>query len=144
VGPAREQHDRLAVRSALGELHLVHTKLVVNRRTLRLLLYDHGHEVFQARVGVGKQSTPTPAGSFWVCERFRVAGSPLYGAQSMGTAADSTTLTDWPGGGILGPSRHVRARSHTGPSLARLRPVEEPGHRAPSTRPRRSGRLLIK
>ena len=91
-----------AVRSALGDLHVVRTKLVVNRRTLRVRLYDHGHEVFQARVGVGKPSTPTPAGSFWIREKFRVAGSPLYGARSMGTAAYSTTLTDWPGGGIVG------------------------------------------
>jgi hypothetical protein len=90
------------VRSALGDLHVVHTKLVVNRRTLRVRLYDHGHEIFQARVGVGKPSTPTPAGSFWIREKFRVGGSPLYGARAMGTAAYSRTLTDWPGGGIVG------------------------------------------
>jgi hypothetical protein len=90
------------VRSALGDFHVVHTKLVVNRRTLRVRLYDHGHEIFQARVGVGKPSTPTPAGSFWIREKFRVAGSPLYGARAMGTAAYSRTLTDWPGGGIVG------------------------------------------
>jgi hypothetical protein len=90
------------LRSALGDLHVVHTKLVVNRRTLWVRLYDHGHEIFQARVGVGKPSTPTPAGSFWVREKFRVAGSPLYGARAMGTAAYSRTLTDWPGGGIVG------------------------------------------
>jgi lipoprotein-anchoring transpeptidase ErfK/SrfK len=89
-------------RSALGDLHVVHTKLVVNRRTLRVTLYDHGHQVFAARVGVGKLSTPTPAGSFWIREKFRVAGNPLYGARAMGTAAYSRTLTDWPGGGIVG------------------------------------------
>jgi lipoprotein-anchoring transpeptidase ErfK/SrfK len=75
---------------------------VVNRSTLRLTLYDHGHPTFRARVGVGKPSTPTPAGSFWIREKFRVKGSPLYGARSMGTAAYSNTLTDWPGGGIVG------------------------------------------
>jgi hypothetical protein len=90
------------LRSALGDLHVVHTKLVVNRRTLRLRLYDHGHQVFDARVGVGKPSTPTPAGSFWIRVKFRVAGNPLYGARAMGTAAYSRTLTDWPGGGIVG------------------------------------------
>jgi L,D-transpeptidase catalytic domain len=90
------------LRSSLGDFHVVHTKLVVNRRTLRLTLYDHGHPVFRARVGVGKPSTPTPPGSFWIREKFRVVGSPLYGARSMGTAAYSTTLNDWPGGGIVG------------------------------------------
>jgi hypothetical protein len=73
--PQRPNHvTGWAVRSALGDLHLVHTK----------------------------PTTPTPAGSFWIREKFRVAGSPLYGARSMGTAAYSTTLTDWPGGGIVG------------------------------------------
>jgi hypothetical protein len=91
-----------ALRSSLGDFHVVHTKLVVNRGTLRLTLYDHGHPIFRARVGVGKPSTPTPTGSFWIREKFRVKGSPLYGARSMGTAAYSTTLTDWPGGGIVG------------------------------------------
>lgn len=91
-----------ALRGSLGDFHVVHTKLVVNRRTLRLTLYDHGHPIFRARVGVGKPSTPTPAGSFWIREKFRVVGSPLYGARSMGTAAYSMTLTDWPGGGIVG------------------------------------------
>jgi lipoprotein-anchoring transpeptidase ErfK/SrfK len=91
-----------AVRSTLGDFRVVHTRLVVNRRTLRMTLYDHGRPIFRARVGVGKPSTPTPAGSFWIREKFRVAGSPLYGARSMGTAAYSTTLTDWPGGGIVG------------------------------------------
>jgi L,D-transpeptidase catalytic domain len=91
-----------ALRSSLGDFHVVHTKLVVNRMTLRLTLYDHGRPVFRARVGVGKPSTPTPAGSFWIREKFRVDGSPLYGARAMGTAAYSNTLTDWPGGGVVG------------------------------------------
>jgi len=91
-----------ALRSALGDFHVVHTKLVVDRLRLRLTLYDHGHAIFRAPVGVGKPSTPTPAGSFWIREKFRVAGSALYGARAMGTAAYSDTLTDWPGGGIVG------------------------------------------
>jgi hypothetical protein len=90
------------VGSALGDFHLVHTELVVNRRTLRVTLYDHGHPVFRARVGVGKPSTPTPAGRFWIREKFHAGGSPLYGTRAMGTAAYSRTLTDWPGGGVVG------------------------------------------
>jgi lipoprotein-anchoring transpeptidase ErfK/SrfK len=90
------------VSSALGELRVVHTKLVVNRRTLRATLYDRGRPVFQAPVGVGKPSTPTPAGSFWIREKFHVAGSPLYGTRAIGTSAYSNVLTDWPGGGIVG------------------------------------------
>jgi L,D-transpeptidase-like protein len=90
------------VRTALADSHLVHTMLVVNRRSLQVTLYDHGHRIFHARVGVGKPSTPTPAGRFWIREKFRVRGNPLYGERAMGTAAYSSTLTDWPGGGVVG------------------------------------------
>jgi hypothetical protein len=91
-----------ALRSSFGDFHVVHTKLVVNRRTLRLTLYDDGHAIFRARVGVGKSSTPTPAGSFWIREKFHVRGNPLYGTRAMGTSAYSDVLTDWPGGGVIG------------------------------------------
>jgi hypothetical protein len=126
--------------SALGDFHLVHTKLVVNRRSLRVTLYDHGHRVFQARVGVGKPSTPTPAGKFWIREKFRAGDSPLYGTRAMGTAAYSRTLTDWPGGGVVGlhgtsepgliPGRPshgcVRMRNRDIERLYKLTPVGTP------------------
>jgi hypothetical protein len=128
------------IRSALADFHLLHTKLVVNRRWLRASLYDHGHRVFRARVGVGKPSTPTPAGKFWIREKFRVRGNPLYGARAMGTAAYSNTLTDWPGGGVVGlhgtsepgliPGRPshgcVRMRNRDIARLYRLAPLGTP------------------
>ena len=89
-------------RAALGPYHLVHTRLVVNRRTFRVTLYEHGKRRFRARVGVGAPGTPTPAGSFWIREKFRVTGNSLYGTRAMGTGAYSDVLTDWPGGGVIG------------------------------------------
>jgi hypothetical protein len=89
-------------RGALGPFHLVHTRLVVDRRALRVTLYDRGKRRFRARVGMGASRTPTPAGSFWIREKFHVSGNPLYGTRAMGTAAYSTSLTDWPGGGVVG------------------------------------------
>jgi hypothetical protein len=89
-------------RTALGPYHLLHTRLVVNRRTFRITLYEHGERRFRARVGVGAPGTPTPAGAFWIREKFRVTGGSLYGTRAMGTAAYSSVLTDWPGGGVIG------------------------------------------
>ena len=89
-------------RDMLGPFHVVHTRLVVNRHTLRVTLYDRGKRRFRARVGVGAPGTPTPAGSFWIREKFHVSGQPLYGTRAMGTAAYSDVLTDWPGGGVIG------------------------------------------
>jgi lipoprotein-anchoring transpeptidase ErfK/SrfK len=89
-------------RAALGPYQLLHTRLVVNRRTFRITLYEHGKQRFRARVGVGARGTPTPAGSFWIREKFRVRGNSLYGTRAIGTAAYSDVLTDWPGGGVIG------------------------------------------
>jgi lipoprotein-anchoring transpeptidase ErfK/SrfK len=88
-------------REGLGEFHLIHTQLVVNRRTLRATLFKNGKKIFQAPVGVGKASTPTPGGAFWIREKLKGFGA-VYGPLAFGTAAYSNTLTDWPGGGVVG------------------------------------------
>lgn len=88
-------------REGLGEFHLIHTQLVVSRKTLRATLYKNGKKIFKVPVGVGKSSTPTPGGKFWIREKLKGFG-PVYGPLAFGTAAYSTKLTDWPGGGVVG------------------------------------------
>jgi L,D-transpeptidase catalytic domain len=88
--------------ASLGPFHVVHTRLVLRRASLRLTLYVSGKRRFSTRVGVGKPGTPTPRGHFWIREKFHVNGNPLYGPRALGTAAYSNVLTDWPGGGIIG------------------------------------------
>jgi lipoprotein-anchoring transpeptidase ErfK/SrfK len=87
---------------ALGQLNTVHTLLRINKHTLRLTLFDRGVKVFSARIGVGKGSTPTPAGHYYIREKFHVKGVPLYGPAALGTSAYAPHLTDWPGGGVVG------------------------------------------
>jgi lipoprotein-anchoring transpeptidase ErfK/SrfK len=101
--PQRPNNVTGWVRSGtLGPTHLIHTQLVVSRRTLRVTLYKRGKRRFRARVGIGAPRTPTPAGSFWIREKFHVRGNPMYGTRAMGTSAYSNVLTDWPGGGVIG------------------------------------------
>ena len=88
-------------REGLGEFHLIHLQLIVDRRKLRATLLKNGKTIFLAPVGVGKGSTPTPGGKFWIREKLRGIG-PVYGPLAFGTAAYSTKLTDWPGGGVVG------------------------------------------
>jgi len=88
--------------SALGPLHRVRTRMVVDRRRLRATLYRSGRRIWQSRIGVGKPRTPTPAGRFWIREKFRVTNSGgIYGPRAFGTGAYSR-LSDWPGGGVIG------------------------------------------
>ncbi len=88
--------------TGLGPIRTVSTQLVIDRRRLRATLYRGGRRIWRSPVGIGKPSTPTPAGRFWVRERIRVAGSTgLYGPWAFGTSGYSV-LSDWPGGGVVG------------------------------------------
>ena len=89
-------------RTALGGWSFVDTRLVVNRETERLTLYRDGTRIFQTRVGVGKPSTPTPAGHFYIRDRLTAFASPEYGPLAFGTSARSEFETDWPAGGFIG------------------------------------------
>jgi hypothetical protein len=123
---------------ALGALHLVRTRFVVDHRTLRATLYRAGRVIWQAPVGVGAPGTPTPRGRFYIREKLRAAGG-VYGPWAFGTSAYSS-LSDWPGGGVVGvhgtnqpgalPARisHgcIRVRNADIERLARLMPIGTP------------------
>ena len=127
-------------RAALGELHVVRTRLVIDRRALLARLYRNGRSVFRAPIGVGEARYPTQAGEFYVRVRLLGFGDPFYGPVAFGTSARSETLTDWPGGGFIGihgtdepqliPGRvsHgcVRLRNADVVRLARLMPLGTP------------------
>ena len=126
-------------REALGEFHRVTTSLIVNRRTLTATLFRSGRRIFRTRVGVGKDSTPTPAGNFYIRERLKGFGNPVYGPLAFGTSAYSR-LSEWPGGGVIGihgtnqpeliPGRPshgcIRMRNSAILRLARLMPIGTP------------------
>ena len=143
-------HARLAVlpdsrtgwlpRSALGGWQFVTTHLVINRARQTLTLFRSGRVVFRARVGVGKPSTPTPAGQFYIRDRLTRYASPMYGPLAFGTSARSPYETDWPAGGFIGihgtdepgmiPGRvsHgcIRLRNAAILALGRLLPIGTP------------------
>ena len=87
-------------RDALGGFNVVRTHLTINRRTLTATLRKRGRVIWRSRVGVGKPSTPTPRGRFYIRERLRSLGG-IYGPWAFGTSAYSV-LSDWPNGGVVG------------------------------------------
>ena len=121
-------------RRELGTFRAVRTMLRVNRATRRATLYRNGRRVWSSPVGVGKRSTPTPAGTFWIRSRLRgLAGNSAYGPYAFGTGAYSR-LSDWPGGGVIGihgtnqPALIPGAPSHgcirvPNAAISRLRPL---------------------
>jgi hypothetical protein len=86
---------------ALSDLSVTHKHLVLDLRRRQLTLLVWGRRIFSAPVGIGKPSTPTPTGSYWIRERFRVVGDPFYGPYAFGTA-DYSVLSEWPHGGVVG------------------------------------------
>jgi lipoprotein-anchoring transpeptidase ErfK/SrfK len=87
--------------SAFGSLHLTRLRLVVRRAAQRATLYRSGRRIWQARVGVGKASTPTPSGHFFVDRIEGAVFGPAYGPHVLFTSAYSS-LPGWPGGGAVG------------------------------------------
>lgn len=88
--------------SAIGPLYTVRTRLVIDRRSQRATLYKRGKKIWGAPVGVGKPSTPTPSGNFWIREKFKTSDpGGSYGPAAIGTSAYSV-LSEWPGGGVIG------------------------------------------
>jgi hypothetical protein len=89
-------------RERLGVFQHTRWLIVIDRAKRTLRAYYDGHLRRRAPVGVGKPSTPTPAGHFWIRERFRVSdpASPYF-PYALGTS-DYSTLSEWPGGGVVG------------------------------------------
>lgn len=88
---------------ALGPLHTSYGLLVVDRAQLRATFYSrHGHAIWTARVGIGRPSLPTPAGHFYVLEKFSLINDPFLGPFGFATSAYAPTLSEWPGGGVVG------------------------------------------
>lgn len=90
-------------RGILGSYRSVHTHLVISRHRFLATLYRNGNVVWTARVGVGRKGTVTPAGNFYIRDKLIVSrpGGP-YGPYAMGLSAYSSSLSDWPGGGVIG------------------------------------------
>jgi lipoprotein-anchoring transpeptidase ErfK/SrfK len=91
-----------AQESALSELQPVDSWIKVSTKTNRLTVIKKGKKVFSAPVGVGQSQWPTPKGQFYIRAKLTNFGDAFYGPIAYVTSATSDTLTDWPGGGIVG------------------------------------------
>ena len=89
-------------RGALESLNEVNGYLLVDRSTLLATLFRDGRAIFSAPIGVGKPSTVTPPGQFYVMEKLVALDAPEYGPYALGTSAYAPTLSEWPGGGVVG------------------------------------------
>ncbi|MDA0181324.1 L,D-transpeptidase family protein [Solirubrobacter phytolaccae] len=90
--------------TALSELQPVDTWLKISTKTFKITLIKNGKKVFSAPIGVGQSQWPTPKGQFYIRAKLKGYGGAgsVYGPLAYITSATSDTLTDWPGGGLVG------------------------------------------
>jgi lipoprotein-anchoring transpeptidase ErfK/SrfK len=89
-------------RATLGDSHITHTALLVDKRKLKATLYRDGRPAWSAPSGIGAPSTPTPNGRFYGRELIKMnPGTGAYGPYIYGTSGYAK-LSEFPGGGIIG------------------------------------------
>jgi hypothetical protein len=90
------------LRNALDALHSTRWLILVDRSAETMTVYLNGKRHWKRPVGVGKPSTPTPAGHYWIRSRIKITKrSSPYWPYALGTSAYSS-LSEWPGGGVVG------------------------------------------
>lgn len=138
--PSRTGAPGWVQRANLGGYVPVASRIIISKKRLRLSVVRAGRTIFTAPIAIGTSSNPTPRGDFYIVDRLSGYDDPTYGPVAFGTSALSATLTDWPGGGIVGihgtdqpglvPGRvsHgcIRLRNPDVLRLARLVPVGTP------------------
>lgn len=88
--------------AALGPLHRVSGRIVVDRSRLRVTLFDgRGDAAWSAPAGIGRHGVATPRGRFVVTEKLRTRDTPAYGPFAIATSAYAPRLANWPGGGVV-------------------------------------------
>lgn len=81
----------------------VESKIIVRLSQRRLVAYRRGRKVLETPVTVGAAATPTPAGRYYVDERFLLTSSDgPFGPAALGISAHSDVLRDWVQGGPIG------------------------------------------
>jgi len=81
----------------------LHTRILIDESRHQLWLYKRGRVVLKTPAAIGKPSTPTPVGTFFVTQRF-VVTNPYgpYGPRAIGISAFSDVLRTWTDGGPIG------------------------------------------
>jgi lipoprotein-anchoring transpeptidase ErfK/SrfK len=78
-------------------------RIVVDRERLTLTLWEGCTVVATYPIGLGKESTPTPNGTFYITSLVRPPiPDSIYGPFAYGLSAFSDAITNWEGGGVIG------------------------------------------
>jgi lipoprotein-anchoring transpeptidase ErfK/SrfK len=81
----------------------LHARILIDVSQHRLYFYKAGRLVLKSAAAIGKPSTPTPLGAFFVTQRFVVSPTTgPFGPRAIGISAFSNVLRTWTDGGPIG------------------------------------------
>ena len=90
------------LRATRVDTSTVRDRIIVRLRKHTLTRYHEGRPIARYRVAIGKPSTPTTPGRFFVWARVGYADvQGPYGNFAVGLSGFSQVITDWPGGGRM-------------------------------------------
>jgi lipoprotein-anchoring transpeptidase ErfK/SrfK len=91
------------VRSKDVKTTRLHARILIDVSQHRLYFYKAGRLVLKSAAAIGKPSTPTPLGTFFVTQRFVVSPTTgPFGPRALGISAFSNVLRTWTDGGPIG------------------------------------------
>jgi lipoprotein-anchoring transpeptidase ErfK/SrfK len=96
--PERPNGSTAWLRTSDVELSTTAYRIVVHRSQTHVNVYKDGLPLFDFAVGLGKSSTPTPLGSFFVAV-VENPGPPGYGSVVLDLSAHSEAIQSWQGAG---------------------------------------------
>ncbi|MGQ0434315.1 MAG: L,D-transpeptidase [Microthrixaceae bacterium] len=96
--PERPNQSTVWVRRADVTLSASAFRIVIRLSETRLIAYQDGFELFSAPVGIGKDATPTPTGSYFVAV-IEKPGPHGYGPIVLDLSAHSEAIKSWQGSG---------------------------------------------
>ncbi|MSO86270.1 MAG: murein L,D-transpeptidase [Acidimicrobiia bacterium] len=103
--PDRPNMSTAWVRAADVTRSVSNFRIVVRLSETRLIAYQDGYEIFSAPVGIGKDSTPTAPGNFFVAV-VTAPGPAGYGPVVLDTSGHSEAIRSWQGSGDAVTSIH--------------------------------------
>jgi hypothetical protein len=116
--PERPNGSKGWVRARDVDTSWVHDRILVDMSEFTLVRFDGDDRVGRYEVAIGKSSTPTAPGRFFVWARVgyeNVHGA--YGNFALGLSGFSDVITDWPGGGRMA-IHGTSDPSHAGQSVS--------------------------
>lgn len=96
--PVRPNGSTGWIRDDNVELVTSSYSIVVSLSHRTLTIYDNGNEVDSFPVAVGKVSTQTPVGDFYLVDKVKPPAGSIYGTYVMDLSAHSTDLQSFDGG----------------------------------------------